>query len=147
MELIEKIPYILTNWGALWTYKLLSKKPELVKILEKHGFFETLKRVVLEKVIVPKGRSFTVANERSVLPVIYIKYKGLDEDLVEKISIVFSDKDRHYPYDVKNALKKYFKKNPEKWDEFKQIFQKLNESGKLSVSLNEVYINPEKETE
>ncbi len=146
-KLVKRIPYKLTDWSILEAYELLSRKPELVKILEEYGFFETFKRVLLDKVIVPKGHSFTIANERSLLPAIYIEYKGLDEDLVERISIVFSDKDEHYPYDVRDALEAYFNKNPEKWNEFKNIFQKLKESGKLRVSLNEIYINPEKETE
>lgn len=145
IKLIKRIPYTLTDWNILEVYELLSRKPELIKMLEEYEFFETFKRVLLDKVIVPKGHSFNIANERSLLPAIYIEYKGLDEDIVEKISIVFSDKDGHYPYDVGDALKSYFKKNPEKWDEFKRIFQKLKESGKLSVSLGELYINPEKE--
>ncbi|ASJ09519.1 hypothetical protein A3L11_09865 [Thermococcus siculi] len=142
--LVKKIPYILTNWNVQWVGTMLSQKPELVEILDKHGFFDNLKRVILDKVIVPKGFNFTTANERSLLPTIYIKHKGLDEDLVKKMVIVFSDKDEHYPYRVKDALEDYFKTNTEKWDEFKQIFQKLNESGAIEISLEDFHINPEK---
>jgi hypothetical protein len=116
----EKITPVLEKLAeTFWIYRLCPKKSKYYEILNEYGIYE----LILDKIL-NNLENFDVSNERYNYIIDIIDYVGFNEKIVEKLSVIFSR--RFNPWNVKNNLKYYFKKNPDKLEEFKRIYDEIN---------------------
>jgi hypothetical protein len=98
---------------------------EFCPVLEESGFFEAFRETVFLRSDsppdVPLADDFSWANRNRHLVVFYLDRFGVDKDVAESLSRIFSKP--NHPFELKNRINSFLSQNPEKREEFFAVFE------------------------